>query len=390
MNRRVLISGGGIAGLALGLFLRRTGWEPLVIERDPAVRQEGYIVDVFGTGWDMAGRLGILDRLKAVTYPFNHLAYVRENGEPFVSIGIDRIKQAFHDRYLTLRRTDLEAALFEKTQTEGLEVRFDTCLRSLQDTGPAVEVAFENGDKDSFSLVFGADGVHSRTRQLVFGEEREFARFLGTSVAAFHAPNRYGLTDAITMYETADRFVAVYPISEKVITAIYLFRNRSAAYVPPEERLTVLRRAFEKAGWLCRTILDNLDTTTPIFLDSFTQIVMPSWRKGRCALLGDACGALTMVSGQGSHMAMGEAYLLSRALEHHAGAETRAFQEYEDFFKPVVRQKQARAALLLKIFIPSAHTPPSLRRIGTRLLFGTPLVGLMPRYFGAKSVLEGR
>jgi 2-polyprenyl-6-methoxyphenol hydroxylase-like FAD-dependent oxidoreductase len=383
-NRRVLISGGGIAGLTLGIFLHRHGWEPLIIERDAALRQEGYIVDVFGIGWDMADRVGILDALLEVKYPLDYLAYVGETGRPFVSTGMDRIKRAFHGKYLPLRRTDLETALFEKARSEGLGVRFATEVRAMNDTGAAVEVEFDDGGRDIFSLVFGADGVHSRTRQLVFGEEEQFARFLGTSVAAFHTANRYGLKDTITLFEEAHHLVAVYPISETVITTIYVFRNESPAHVPPEERLGFLRHKFSDAGWICRTILDDLEPHKPIFLDSFTQILLPSWSKGRIALLGDASGCLTMVSGQGSHMAMGEAYVIARELSRDRAEVKQAFQEYERLFKPLVRKKQDNAALLLKIIIPAAHAPEFLRHAAIRLLFGTPLVNLMPVYFGSR------
>jgi 2-polyprenyl-6-methoxyphenol hydroxylase-like FAD-dependent oxidoreductase len=68
-DRKVLISGGGIAGLTLGILLKEKGWEPLVIERDPAVRKEGYMMDFFGTGWDVADRMGLLDDIRDIRYP---------------------------------------------------------------------------------------------------------------------------------------------------------------------------------------------------------------------------------------------------------------------------------------------------------------------------------
>jgi 2-polyprenyl-6-methoxyphenol hydroxylase-like FAD-dependent oxidoreductase len=389
-NRRVLISGGGIAGLTLGIFLRHQGWEPLIVERDPAVREEGYIVDLFGVGWDIADRVGILDTLREVDYPLDYLAYVGKTGRPFASVEMDRINRAFHGKYLPLRRTDLEKALFEKAQAEGISVRFATQMRAVNDTGSAVDVEFDDGSEGTFSLVFGADGLHSRTRQLVFGAEERFARFLGTSVAAFHTANRYGLKDTITLYEETDHLVAVYPISETVITTIYLFRHDSPAHVPAEERRALLQREFRNAGWICKTILDDLDPSKPIFLDSFTQIRLPSWSKGRITLLGDASGCLTMASGQGVHMAMGEAYVIARRLGRDRATVAQAFKEYEGLFKPLVRRKQNNAALLLKIIIPSAHTPEFLRRAAIKLVFGAPLVNLMPLYFRSKGVLANR
>jgi 2-polyprenyl-6-methoxyphenol hydroxylase-like FAD-dependent oxidoreductase len=381
VNKRILVSGAGIAGLTLGILLQRGGWEPLVIERDPAVRQEGYIIDLFGTGWEVAERIGIIDALKQVSYPLDHLAYVDRAGRPLVSIEMDGIKRAFNNKFLPLRRSDLERALFEKAQSEGLEVRFGTSVRSLNDNGSAVEVEFEDGVKDSFSLVFGADGAHSRTRQLVFGEEEKFARFLGASVAAFHTVNRYGLKNTINLLANKGHLVAVYPISEELITTIYLFRNESKAYIPQDKRLALLQQNFRDGGGLGKTILEDLEPSTPIFLDSFTQILMPSWSKGRVVLLGDACGCLTMISGQGSHVAMGEADVIARGLEGSDTAVTQSFLEYEKFFRPVVRRKQDNASRLLKIVMLSTHAPQWLSRIGIKLILGSPFINFIPLYF---------
>ncbi len=115
---------------------------------------------------------------------------------------------------------------------------------------------------------------------------------------------------------------------------------------------------------------------------------MPSWSKGRIALLGDACGALTLISGQGSHMAMGGAYIIARELEMQRGNYPGSFHAYEAFLKPSVRKRQDSAARFVNIFIPPACTPFWLRRIALKLLFSGALIRFMPAYFGSKSLLN--
>jgi 2-polyprenyl-6-methoxyphenol hydroxylase-like FAD-dependent oxidoreductase len=85
-GKRVLISGGGIAGLTLGILLFEKGWDPLIIERDPVLRKEGYMMDFFGTGWDVAKRIGIVDALRAVKYPIDYLKYVDITGKTYASV----------------------------------------------------------------------------------------------------------------------------------------------------------------------------------------------------------------------------------------------------------------------------------------------------------------
>ncbi len=71
----IIISGGGIAGLTLAILLRERGWNPLVIEREPALRSGGYMMDFFGTGWDVAERMGLTDALRAIRYPIDFMRY---------------------------------------------------------------------------------------------------------------------------------------------------------------------------------------------------------------------------------------------------------------------------------------------------------------------------
>ena len=99
-------------------------------------------------------------------------------------------------------------------------------------------------------------------------------------------------------------------------------------------------------------MLEAIEPTTPIFFDSLTQILIPGWSKGRIALLGDAYGCLTLVAGQGSHMAMGDAYVIARELERYAGEYQRAFRSYESFLKPLITAKQDNAAdFLICLFL---------------------------------------
>jgi len=169
-DNRVLISGGGIAGLTLGILLKEHGWDPLVIEREPALRTEGYMMDFFGTGWDVAERMGLIYDIRMIRYPIDFLEYVDRNGDLiFTALPIDRLRHALGGKYTPLLRPDLERILFNRAAASGVTVRFATTIQSLNEDDSRVNVTFNDGTSDSFALFFGADGVHSRVRELIFG-----------------------------------------------------------------------------------------------------------------------------------------------------------------------------------------------------------------------------
>jgi 2-polyprenyl-6-methoxyphenol hydroxylase-like FAD-dependent oxidoreductase len=388
-DRRILISGAGIAGLTLAILLKEQGADPLVIERDRALRSEGYMMDFFGTGWDVARRMGFVPELHAIHYPIDELQFVNGEGAVWQSVPIDRIRRALDGNYVYLRRSDLERILYDRAIERGVTIRFGCQVSALHNADEAVNVTFDDGHEEAFDLVFGADGLHSRIRELVFGNESKFERFLGGYVAAFHLDHHgFDIGRAIKLYEETDHIAAFYPLDATRMDATYAFRHEERR-VPADKRLDFVRNEFKGAGWISEQMLDLYREKEPIYFDSLTQIVMPHWHEGRVALLGDACGCLTLLAGQGSHMAMAGAYVIARELGRHEGDYRRAFPAYETKLKPVVTAKQNEAAQFARYFMPSARSRPWVRRLFIKLMFSPLFLPLVFRWFGARSALAG-
>jgi 2-polyprenyl-6-methoxyphenol hydroxylase-like FAD-dependent oxidoreductase len=385
----VLISGAGIAGLTLAVLLKDQGYEPLVVERDKALRSEGYMMDFFGSGWDVAERMGLTGELRAIRYPIDALQFVDAQGKIYASVPIARTSQALGGKYVYLRRSDLERILHDRAQAAGIAVRYGSVVTGLRETANGVRATFVDGAEADFALAFGADGVHSGVRRLVFGEERQFERFLGGYVSAFHLNrHKFEIGRAVKLYEEPDRVTMFYPLDAQRMDATYVFRH-DEVQVLPDERLSFVRKEFKGAGWICEAMLKAYKAKEPIYFDSLTQIVMPHWHKGRVALLGDACGCLTLLAGQGSQMAMAGAYVLARELERHHGDYAAAFAAYEALLKPEVTKRQNDAATMAHYFMPTKRSWPWLRRLTIKLIFSPLVLPLVFRWFGAKSVLEG-
>jgi len=138
----------------------------------------------------------------------------------------------------------------------------------------------------------------------------------------------------VKLYEEADRTPFIYPVSAQRLDATFVFHH-DEVHVPHGERLAFLREWFRGAGCIVENVLSAHADSEPLFFDSVTQIVMPRLHRGRVALIGDACGYLTLLDGQGSHMAMARGYVLAQELARHSdyGA---AFEAYQVFLKPPV------------------------------------------------------
>src|SRR5665213_3445841 len=255
-RRNVLISGGGIAGVTLAILLKQHGYKPLVVEREPALPADGYMLDFFGTAWDVAERMGLTDALRAIRYPIDPMEFVDRDGRPHIRIPIERMRRALHYRYVYLRRTDLARVLLDRAQAIGVEVRFGETVEAAEDRGDRVSVRLSGGSTGSFALLFGADGIHSRIRELLFGPEPPFERYLGYHVAAFHiGDHAYDIGRSVKIYEEPDRMVMVYPVSERQLDATLVFRHAKIGHVAHHERLAFLRKTFAGAGWIAERLL---------------------------------------------------------------------------------------------------------------------------------------
>lgn len=389
-RKRILISGGGIAGLTFATRLKQSGFDPLVVESEPRLRREGYMMDFFGTGWDVAARMGLTEELRAVRYPIEALEFVDRRGRAYVHLPIERLRDALDDKYVYLRRQDLERILATRASEVGVEVRYGCSLAALDERGDGMHARFKDGTEAEFDLVVGADGVHSQVREIVFGPEPPFAHFLGLYVAAFHfVRGDIPVGRAATIYEETDRLAIIYPLDESRFDATICFRHAETD-VPHRDRATFFREQMRGAGWVLPDVLRANTGDEPLFFDSVTQIEMPQWHRGRVALIGDACGCLTLLAGQGSHMAMAAGYVLAQEIARRPDDHAAAFAAYQDFLKPHVDKRRRDAARLARIFVPSTRSRPWLRRLAIRLLFSRPLIRPGLALFGTTSVIAGR
>ncbi|MBA8888677.1 2-polyprenyl-6-methoxyphenol hydroxylase-like FAD-dependent oxidoreductase [Dokdonella fugitiva] len=130
----------------------------------------------------------------------------------------------------------------------------------------------------------------------------------------------------------------------------------------------MLTNVFADVGWECPAILDALQGVAEVYFDRVSQIRMPAWTKGRVALLGDAAACVSLLAGEGTGLAMTEAYVLAGELGRCGGDTAAAFARYEALLRPFLAAKQATAVRLASSFAPRTAIGVRVRDALTRLL----------------------
>lgn len=347
---KVLIVGAGIAGPTAAYWLMRAGHEVTLIEVAPELRRGGYLIDFWGAGFDVAEKMGIVPELRKRGYVMAEARAVNRHGRRIASFTPDRVMGSAQ-RYVSIARSDLSAVIYE-AMGGAAAVRFGDAVTDIEDTGDGVEVVFRTGRSASFDLMIGADGLHSQVRRLVFGPDNLYERYLGMVVAAFEAKH-YPQRDELVAMMYADVGFQAVRISLRDEATLFLFTVRHTGPVPDnrpaQERL--LHEKLEDHGWELPAMLDLMDQAENLYFDSVSQVRMPSWTTGRIALIGDAAACPSFLAGQGSALAMVEAYTLAADLAS-ADGHHEAFAHYGQRLSPLLLSKQNGAVGLGLAFAP--------------------------------------
>lgn len=347
---KVLIVGAGIAGPTLAYWLRQSGHEITLVERAPALRRGGYLVDFWGAGFDVAERMGILPEVKRRGQVFTEARAIDAAGRRIGSLKPTAIMGG--GRYVSVPRSDLAAVIYAALDSS-VELILDDTVEVLDDGGQRVHVTFASGRVRDFDLVVGADGLHSRVRRLAFGQDDSYERYLGIVVAAFEVQGYRPRAELIAMMYAGVGFQVVR-LSLPDDRTLFLFTVRREVPVASQDleaQYAALREGLAGAGWEVPSILELMPSGENFYFDTVSQVRIPSWSRGRVVLVGDAAAAPSLLAGQGSALAMVEAYTLAAELARTPD-HREAFDRYEDRLAAFVRAKQDAALRLGLAFAP--------------------------------------
>jgi 2-polyprenyl-6-methoxyphenol hydroxylase-like FAD-dependent oxidoreductase len=348
--KKVLISGASIAGPTLAYWLARYGFTVVVVERASSLRLGGQNIDVNGPARKVARLMGVEDRIRKANTGELGLEVIGLKGE--VVAAIPKQSGASATRELEILRGDLVSILYELTKQD-VAYRFGDSITHLTQQADGVAVTFAGGNEELFDLVVAADGVRSRTRKLVFGNEPEF-KYLGLYTAYLTIAREPTDTNWWRWYTAPDRRVLMLrPDNHGTTRAAVAFLAAEDDYdhLTPAKQKDALKAKLAGAGWQADRIRQAIDATEDVYFDKVGQLKAPRWSEGRVVLVGDAAYCASPLTGKGTTLAMVGAYLLAGELARHERYED-AFAAYEKRLRPYVEKVQKLPPSVLGLVYP--------------------------------------
>ncbi len=307
---RILIIGGGIAGFAAAGFLRQKNIDCTVIERAESFRAGGHFIAVKPEGERLLERLGVR---VAITEQARDLTYFRPSGHVLRRSPVKRFDEAFGGLF-AIRRSELSQALYDAIK-DTTPVRFGTQATSIEQDPKGVTVTSSDGSRERYDVVIGADGLHSATRERLFGSAGEWP--LGGSYVALEVNCPHEIpVGAMHVYLGRGRVIACMATDPRRVAAIVYHGGDDLRprLTSPAAARDFFAREYASFDAPVRAMLSAIDDANDIFVDIIAQVKLPNIVVHRVALLGDAATCPSLLSGMGSTAAILAAETLATAL----------------------------------------------------------------------------
>lgn len=335
-NLKIGVCGAGVGGLAVAIALRKFGHEVVVFEQAPKFLRLGSDVNLTPNAVHALDRLELGEELRAeAARPTFRLSRMWDTGEETSRLPMSNAaEEKYGAPQLTIHRADLLKAM-ENKLPEGV-IRLGMKVNGIVNEADATFINFENGTSEEVDVIIGADGIHSKVREALFGED---------------SPEYTGMVSYRSVFPTEkagdlpnlDAFTKWWgPISEKQLITFPLTRGEEIFVFA-----TVPQDKWSEEGWTLPGDVEEVRERFKDFhadarglWDRCTDVLksalhvrepMERWSIANATILGDAAHPMVPFMAQGACMAIEDAVVLARALKDADKSSIfESFQEYED------------------------------------------------------------
>lgn len=335
MKRKVLIAGAGLGGLTAALALLRDGHDVQVFEQAGRLGEVGAGLQLSANATRVLAQLGVDDAVRAVaSVPAGKQVRLWNTGQTWklFDLGQQSIAEYGHP-YYTLYRPDLHGVLVDAVRAlQSDAIVLGARAAGFDSSAAGVTLTLEDGRRFQGDLLVGADGVHSRIRQALFGQDApSFSGCMAWRgvIPAARLPEHLRVPIG-TNWVGPGGHVIHYPLR----------RGELVNFVGVVERSDWTVESWTAAGSVEECQRDfpgwNEDVHTlirciqqPFKWALMVREPLQQWTRGRVTLLGDACHPTLPFLAQGAAMAIEDGAMLARCLRETADPQ-HALRRYED------------------------------------------------------------
>ena len=366
---RVLIVGGGVAGLTLAALLEQRGFAPTVVEKGSHPPDRCYTIGLWPTGSRILKGLRLFSRFCDLGVECSRYIVSNEHGDTLRSFSFEPLRRRFG---AMIELGSLELIELLRSAVQERHIRYGATVREIAETPEGVVAVFDDDTARSFDVVVGCDGIHSSVRQLVFGDEAvEPSGIMGW---ASWLPPDFVPPPEIVEYWGAGRFVGMYPTRRR-FCAVLAHHAPTGEPDPVETRVERARAAFRGFGGIVPWVLSELPAPEEMRPLAFSDVRLERWTQGRVVLIGDAAHAIAPTAGMGASLAMESAAVLADELcRTDSKLLMPMLEQFVERRRPRVDRIQSQSRRLARLMFAGGGLMTRLRDRAVRIIADEPVL----------------
>ena len=333
-NYPILISGGGIGGLAAAMVLAQDGHAVTVLEQASAFGEIGAGIQLGPNIFRMFDYLGLTDAVNKVSFfPTGLSMNDVRTGEKVVRVPLgDMARATYGFPYGVIYRADLHQIFLNACKAKSsVTLRTSVKVNSFAQTTDGVTVTLESGETVHGSALIGADGMWSKIRELVVGDgkPRVSGHIAYRAVLKRDDVPTHLWSDDVVLWGGEKTHLVHYPLRRaELFNLVAVFHSSKYdegwnSFGDPAE----LTDRFANACPQVKELLAKIETWKMWVLCDREPV--KNWTDRRVTLLGDAAHPMLQYLAQGAGQAIEDAVVLREALRSTRGDIQKAFQKYQ-------------------------------------------------------------
>ncbi|MET8224481.1 FAD-dependent oxidoreductase [Streptomyces sp. NPDC004082] len=326
--RTVLVVGGGAAGNAITILLRRAGIAVDLVEaRGDWNATAGSGITLQGNALRVLRELGVWDRIEASGFGFGSVGITTPDGTVLHTQNDLRTGGDDLPATVGMQRPQLQQILIDTVRACGATIRLGTSAHILDQDADGVLVRLGDGTERRYDLVVAADGLGSATRAAIGITAKPEPT--GMAIWRVAAPRPAGVVRTDLAYGGPAYIAGYCPTSESTLYAYVVEANRDRASIPADSYADEMRRLTRHYGGFWPEITAHITDPAKVNYTWFDRMLVEgSWHRGRVVLVGDAAHCCPPTLAQGAALSLEDAWVLAQLLTGSDTWDEALFQAY--------------------------------------------------------------
>lgn len=324
---KVAIVGAGIAGLTMAIALKKANVPFIVYESTEQIKPVGAGIAIANNAMQVYRHLGISDALNQLGVRISTVLLTDMKLNVLTKSDLTSFEEQYQLANIAIHRSELHKVLIAEVGMEHIVLNKRLEDLNHRDDG-LYTLHFTDGTSASYVYVIGADGIHSKVRQALYGDYRlrDAKQVCWRGVLDFDLPEEYDHV-ALEGWGRGDRFGFVKLDDQQVYWYFLVNENK---YIENQDLNTLIKNCCP----LVKRMIDQTSTEDIFQSKIYDLPLIQEWSKGKTCLIGDAAHATTPNLGQGACQAIEDVYVISKLLEKFSLEE--AFHKFT-----AIRRKKA-------------------------------------------------